>query len=230
MGGDRPQNRKEEGKKRKKMEGGDGDGDGKKRTADGKPVKVKGMTYQKANPSFIETMMAAHAAKLEKANQGQKGTPMDPNAGVDAMFGMIDANRAAKKSAWPSRDEDPGFYGSDAAPVEPGAKSETPKEKSKEKNAEKLVQEAAELARRRKIEQERYETGHGVQAATGQMRVIFKRKPADGAAPAESAAGESNSATVDEFGRSTEGDAKKKKKKKKKEKANTKMLSFEMDD
>ena len=93
MGGDAPQNRKQEYKKQQKREGGGGGGEGRSREADGKPLRVKGIgTYQKPEPGFVATMMAAYAAK-NQANPATK--QMD--GGIDAMMGNIDAKRAGRE-------------------------------------------------------------------------------------------------------------------------------------
>ena len=101
MGGDRPQNRKAQYKKNKQREeggGGGGGGGGERRKGDGKPVKVKGMTYEKQVPAFIAKMMQSGAHK-------DRSKP--DIAAHDVLPTMSErAARGGSGEQWPSREQE----------------------------------------------------------------------------------------------------------------------------
>eukprot|EP01048_Picozoa_sp_COSAG05_P010059 COSAG05_NODE_866_length_6876_cov_11.223255_2_plen_218_part_00 len=214
-------NRKTEYRKQKKREGGGGrrggdDGDGK-RTGDGKPVAVKGMTFQKQVPKFVAQMMARDAAK-QKAAAPQK---VDLSQVLPTL--MDRATKGATQEQWPSRGREVA-----AEPTrEERLRDETEGETAVREAAERVARERADFiveqqraAReaRQREEEQRYKAGHGVKAAEGQVRVIFaasRKRATDTAADGDSEVAEGQ---------------KKKKKKAKKKTANTTLLSFAGDD
>ena len=106
-------------------------------------------------------------------------------------------------------------------------RSETAEEKGAREAAERVAQERAaaieqasrkERAARVQAEEERYRAGHGVKAADGQMRVIFRSKRDGPLSDTDGAAGRESDVET------------KKRRKKKKKMANTSLLSFGEDD
>ncbi len=209
MGGDRPENRKAQYKKNKQREeGSGGGGGGERRKGDGKPVKVKGMTYEKQVPAFIAKMM-------------QSGTHKDRSkpdiAAHDVLPTMSErAARGGSGEQWPSRDQD------DTAASRPPTDEEMEQARTQAAAAARAEEEqrrrdAVAAEARRRDEQARYRSGHGVQAADGQMRVILTKR--------KSASVEEKQQTVDDT--SAEGKPKKKKKTKQ---VNKSLLSFDDDE
>ena len=168
MGGDRPENRKAQFKKNKQRE--EGSGGGERRKGDGKPVKVKGMTYEKQVPAFIAKMMQSGANK-------DRSKP--DIAAHDVLPTM--SERAARDSSseqWPSREQE-GTAASRLPTHEELEQARTQAAAAARADEEQRRRDAAAAEARQRDEQARYRSGHGVQAADGQMRVILtKRKPA----------------------------------------------------
>jgi hypothetical protein len=214
MGGDRPENRKAQYKKNKQREegGGGGGGDSERRKGDGKPVKVKGMTYEKQVPAFIAKMMQ---------NGANKDRSKPDIAAHDVLPTM--SERAARGGGggeqWPAREPE-------GAASRPPTDDEVEEARAQaaataREEEEQRRRDAAAAVARQRDEQARYKAGHGVQAADGQMRVILtKRKSAP---VVEGHGGEAEETAA------AEGKPKKKKKKKAKT-VNKSLLSFDEDD
>ena len=172
MGGDRPENRKAQFKKNKQREegGGGGGGGGERRKGDGKPVKVKGMTYEKQVPAFIAKMMQTGANK-------DRSKP--DIAAHDVLPTMSErAARGSSGEQWPSREQE-GGAASRPPTDEELEQARTQAAAAARAEEEQRRRDAAAAEARRRDEQARYRSGHGVQAADGQMRVILtKRKSA----------------------------------------------------
>ena len=210
MGGDRPENRKAQYKKNKQREEGSGGGGGERRKGDGKPVKVKGMTYEKQVPAFIAKMM-------------QSGTHKDrskPDIAVhDVLPTMSErAARGGSGEQWPSRDQE-GTAASHPPTDEEMEQARTQAAAAARAEEEQRRRDAVAAEARRRDEQARYRSGHGVQAADGQMRVILTKR--------KSASVEEKQQPVDDT--TTDGKLKKKKRKKTKQ-VNKSLLSFDDDE
>ena len=195
MGGDRPENRKEAYKKQKRREEGGGGGGSERRKGGGKPPRVNGMSYEKPQPAFLQKMMASGAQKA-RAKPDIRAEDVLPTMSERAARGGCEQ--------WPDRE----------GPPEESAAAAAERARVDEAEAARAREEAAAAAKLReeqaREEQARYAAGHGVQAAAGQMRVIFTKRRAEPAA---------------EEAEADEGQ-KKKKKKKKKAKVKSSLLSF----
>ena len=195
MGGDRPENRKEAYKKQKRREeGGGGGGGSERRKGGGKPPRVNGMSYEKPQPAFLQKMMASGA---------QKARAKPDIRAEDVLPTMSERAARGGGEQWPDREGQ--------APPEESAAAAAERARVDEAQAARAREEAAAAAKLReqqaREEQARYAAGHGVQAAAGQMRVIFTKRRAEPAAE-----------------EAHEGP--KKKKKKKKAKVKSSLLSF----
>lgn len=208
MGGDRPENRKAQYKRNKQREEGVGGGS-ERRKGDGKPVKVKGMTYEKQVPSFIAKMMQSGAHK-------DRSKP--DIASHDVLPTMSErVARAGGSEQWPARERE-GAAASRAPTDEELEQARTQALAAARSEEEQRQRDVAAAEARKRDEQARYRSGHGVQAADGQMRVILtKRKSASADAP--------------QALRDTDAERKSVKKKSKKAKrVNKSLLSFDDDE
>jgi hypothetical protein len=154
------------------------------------------MSYEKPQPAFLQKMMASGA---------QKARAKPDIRAEDVLPTMSERAARGGGEQWPDREGQ--------APPEESAAAAAERARVDEAEAARAREEAAAAAKLReeqaREEQARYAAGHGVQAAAGQMRVIFTKRRAEPAA---------EEAEADE--------GQKKKKKKKKAKVKSSLLSF----